>query len=364
MLGEKKYDIITTTMLLALKRSFISKPLLESLQKLPEQISSVIKDEKNFALNFSAGDIETIVINGMGGSNLGGYVIQSIFRDRLKIPLLIEPGYDVPGYVNSKTLYIISSYSGSTEEPIAAYKIAKRRGAMIIVLCSDNDSSLKKLALRDNVAHYFFATSSNPSNQPRLGLGYGVSSLLMLFKKLNFLSIKDKDLEIIISQLKRKNSILSKKGNEAEQLAKKLVGHEALIIGGQLFEGNLRIMRNQWCETGKNFASYLVVPDMNHFSLEGLGKPVSNKKRLVAIEIQSSLYDAKIKKRLELTKEIIKRQGIKVVSYSPSGKTPLAQSFDLLQFGSWLTYYLSIQNHVDPLPVPWVDWFKKQLLTK
>jgi glucose/mannose-6-phosphate isomerase len=364
LLGEKKYDIITVTMFLALKRSPISKPLLESLQKLPEQINSVIRDEKNISLHFPADTLETIVINGMGGSNLGGYLIQSIFRDRLKIPLLIEPGYEIPAYVNKKTLYIVSSYSGSTEEPIAAYKIAKRRGAKIIIMCSDSNNPLRKLAKRDNVPHYFFTTTANPSNQPRLGLGYGVSGLLILFKKLSLLSIKDKDLKEIITQLKRKNSVLSKKGSEAQLLAKKLAGHETILIGGQIFEGNLRIMRNQWCETGKNFASYLVVPDMNHYALEGLSKPVSNKKHLSALVIESSLYDAKIRKRLELTKEIIHRQGIKIVTYSPSGKTSLSQSFDLLQFGSWLTYYLSIQNRVDPLPVPWVDWFKKQLLTK
>lgn len=351
-------------MLLALKRSPISQPLLESLQKLPEQISSVIKDEKNITLPFSLRDIETVVINGMGGSNLGGYLIQSIFRDHLKIPLLIEPGYDVPAYVNKKTLYIVSSYSGSTEEPMAAYAKAKRRGAMIIILCSDSDNPLKKLAEKEKVAHYFFKTIANPSNQPRLGLGYGVSALLMMFKKLHLLSIKDKDLREIISHLKRKNTLLSKKGNDAEHLAKKLSGYEILLCSGQLFEGNLRIMRNQWCETGKNFASYLVLPDMNHYSLEGLSKPSSNKKRLMAMVVDSCLYDIKIQKRLELTTEVMKRQGIKVVSYTPSGKTALTQSFDLLQFGSWLTYYLSIQNRVDPLPVPWVDWFKKQLLTK
>ena len=351
-------------MLLALKRSPISQPLLESLQKLPEQISSVIKDEKNISLQFSLRDIKTVVINGMGGSNLGGYVLQSIFRDHLKIPLLIEPGYDVPAYVNKNTLYIVSSYSGSTEEPMAAYAKAKRRGAMIVILCSDSDSPLKKLAEKDKVAHYFFKTVANPSNQPRLGLGYGVSGLLMLFKKLHLLTVKDKELRDIISQLKRKNVLLFKKGNEAQHLAKLLSDHEVILFGGQIFEGNLRIMRNQWCETGKNFASYLVLPDMNHYSLEGLSKPSNNKKRLMALVIDSSLYDTKIQKRLELTTEVMKRQGIKVVSYTPSGKTPLSQSFDLLQFGSWLTYYLSIQNRVDPLPVPWVDWFKKQLLTK
>ena len=351
-------------MLLSLKRTPVSKPLLESLQRLPEQVQSIINDEKNVSLNFSAAEIDTIVINGMGGSNLGGYLIQSVFKNRLKIPLIIEPGYDVPSFVNKKTLYIVSSYSGTTEEPLAAYTLAKRQGAMIIILCSDTDNSLKKLAEKDNQAHYFFPTSANPSNQPRLGLGYGIASLLMLFKKLNFITWSPKEQKEIVSQLKKKTKVFLKSDSIPKQLAKKIANHQALLIGGKIFEGNLRIMRNQWCETGKNFASYLILPDMNHYSLEGMSKPTSNKKNLFALTLQSSFYDKKTTKRLELTESIIKQQGIKVASYSPTGTSLLAQSFDLLQFSSWLTYYLSIENKVDPLPVPWVDWFKKQLLTK
>ncbi len=351
-------------MFLALKRSPSSQPLIDSLQHLPEQIRSVLHDSKNLVVNFSKKNIDTIVINGMGGSNLGGYIVQAIFKEQLKIPLLIEPGYDVPAYVGKNTLYIVSSYSGTTEEPLAAYKIAKRRGATILVVTSNNENQLRNIALQDKVSHYFFSTKANPSGQPRLGLGYGVVSLLLIFKKLGLISIKDQEVKNILSQLKRKNTVLSKKNNEAHMLAKKIAGHETILIGGQIFEGNLRTARNQWCETGKNFASYLVLSDMNHFALEGLSKPSSNRKRLTTLFFESNLYNTKITKRLELSKEVMRRQGIQVHSYMAVGKSPLAQSFDLLQFNSWLTYYLSLQNRVNPLTVPWVDWFKDKLLTK
>lgn len=348
-------------MFLALRRNPSSPLLIESLKKLPDQIKSVMDDFNTERGTFSTENIDTLVINGMGGSNLGGYIIQSVFKDKLKLPLMIEPGYDVPAYVNKKTLYIVSSYSGTTEEPIAAYKTAKRRGAKIITLASDSDNTLRNLALKEDVAHYFFTTSANPSGQPRLGLGYGVAGLLFLFKKLGLISIKDADIRQILSQLKRKNNALAKANNDIQQLAKKLAGRETVIVSGQLFEGNSRVIRNQSCETAKNFASYLILSDMNHFALEGLSHPRTNRKRLTALFIESDLYDKKIQKRIELTKEVMKKQGISVYSYTPSGKTALAQSFDVLQFGSWLTYYLSLINRVDPLSVPWVNWFKKHL---
>lgn len=351
-------------MFLSLKRQPSSEIMIDSLKRLPEQIKSVMDDFAGDRGSYAAHNIRNVVINGMGGSNLGGYIIQSVFRNALKVPLLIEPGYEVPAYVNSQTVYIISSYSGTTEEPLAAYAAAKRRGAKIIVSSSDSDNNLTRLATRDNLPHYFYDTKANPSKQPRLGLGYGIASLLFLFRSLGLISVKNSEIISILSQLKRKNSLLAKSGHEAEKLAQLFENRETILVSSQLFEGNLHALRNQWCETGKNFASYLVLSDMNHYSLEGLSYPRNNRKRLAALFIESNLDDKRIRRRLELTKEVMKKQGIIVQSYAPSGKSALAQSFDLLQFGSWLTYRLSLLNRVDPLTVPWVDWFKKRLSEK
>ncbi len=348
-------------MFLSLKRQPSSKTMTDSLRLLPEQVKAVMADFASERGSFSVDGIKNIVINGMGGSNLGGYIIQSVFRDSLKLPLLIEPGYEVPTYVGRDTLYIVTSYSGTTEEPIAAYKIAKHRGASIIILSSDSNNDLVRLANRDKVPHYFFTTDANPSGQPRLGLGYGIAGILFLLRKLGLIRFDDAGMKAILSQLKRKNKTLEESSSEPERLARRLSGHEVMLIGGQIFEGNLRAMRNLFCETAKNFVSYLVLSDLNHYALEGLSHPTSNRKRLVALFIESDLYDARIAKRLDLTKEVMRKQGITVISYNASGKTALAQAFDILQFGSWLSYRLSLLNRVDPLTVPWVDWFKKHL---
>jgi len=33
----------------------------------------------------------------------------------------------------------------------------------------------------------------------------------------------------------------------------------------------------------------------------------------------------------------------------------------MMQFGCWLTYYLAMINNVNPVKIPWVDWFKNEL---
>ncbi|MFA4941974.1 MAG: SIS domain-containing protein, partial [Patescibacteria group bacterium] len=123
----------------------------------------------------------------------------------------------------------------------------------------------------------------------------------------------------------------------------------------------LRIMRNQLCENSKNFSSYLVLPELNHYALESLANPISNKKDLVFFFFDSKLYNPRVQIRSRLTKQVIKKNKIKVISYNLSGKTKLAQAFEALQMGTWVTFYLAMLNKVNPAEIHWVNWFKKQL---
>ena len=82
-------------------------------------------------------------------------------------------------------------------------------------------------------------------------------------------------------------------------------------MGAEFLVGNLKILRNQFNETSKNFASFLELPDMNHFALEGLARPVSNKDNLTFFFIDSSLYHPRIIKRSTLTKQIVQKNKIK-----------------------------------------------------
>jgi glucose/mannose-6-phosphate isomerase len=68
-----------------------------------------------------------------------------------------------------------------------------------------------------------------------------------------------------------------------------------------------------------------------------------------------------VNRRLKLTKEVIKKNKIKLAEYSLSGKNKLEQAMEMLQFGSWLTFYVGILNNINPSLIFWVDWFKKEL---
>ena len=133
------------------------------------------------------------------------------------------------------------------------------------------------------------------------------------------------------------------------------------MVGAEFLGGNLRAFRNQICENGKNFAAYLTLPELNHYAMEGLAYPTSNKKNLIFFFIDSEFYHPRVQARSELTKKVVAKNKISLVSYKLKGHSKLEQAFELLQLGSWISFYLAVLNNVSPAGNPWVDWFKKEL---
>ena len=82
----------------------------------------------------STGTIENIVHSGMGGSALWALLSMS-WPGYLK-PFEVVRDYDIPAYVNEKTLFIASSYSGNTEETLASLAKAEAKGAQIAIITS------------------------------------------------------------------------------------------------------------------------------------------------------------------------------------------------------------------------------------
>ena len=148
---------------------------------------------------------------------------------------------------------------------------------------------------------------------------------------------------------------------KSKRAALKLYGKISVIVGAEFLVGNLKILRNQFNETSKNFAAYLELPDMNHFALESLANPKKNSNNLIFLFMDSDLYHPRVIKRSALTKQIVKKNNLEYIEHKLSGASKLEQAFEMLQFGSWVTYYLAMLNNVNPVEIPWVDWFKKEL---
>lgn len=338
----------------------------DSIELLPEQIKQVLHEANSIKVPASYKKINKVVVNGMGGSSLGAYIIKAALSDKLKVPIEVVSDYNVPAYVDSNTLYVVCSYSGTTEEPLSTYIEAKKRKAKIMAVTEHSTKSkLEALMKKDKVPGYIFTPKNNPSDQPRLGVGYTVFGIITILAKVGLFKLSPKEIGDIIKTMKKwgKDFAVEKpiSKNAAKKIIVQLKDKMPILAAGGFLAGNLHTLRNQINECGKNYSSYLVLPDLNHYAMEGLVYPKTNKKDIAFLFFDSKLYHERVQLRAKLTKQVVKKNGIDVLAYSLRGKTKLEQAFELLQFGSWLSYYLGMQNNVDPVKIPWVDWFKKEL---
>lgn len=346
-------------------KSLDPKEVRKSIELLPDQIRHILEVSPLIKIPKNYSSCNKIVISGMGGSNLGAYILRSVLSDQIKIPIIINPGYIVPKYVDKNTLYLISSYSGTTEEPLSTYKEAKKRGAKILgITAKAKKNKLEKLMYRENIPGLIFEDRFNPSNQPRIALGYSIFGMMVLLAKSGALTILTKDIKKIIDFLeietRRLRTDVKSVKNIAKNIAWELKEKIPVMISAEHLVGNLHAMRNQINENAKTYSDYLELPDLNHHALEGLQNPKITK-NLKFLLFSSKLFHPRIQKRLKLTEAVVKKNNVPTFTHELKGDTKLTQSFELLQLGTWISYYLGVIYKVDPIKIPWVDWFKEQL---
>ena len=118
---------------------------------------------------------DNVIIQGMGGSAIGGDLLRALYAEHLKVPTVVVRDYALPGFAGPRTLYIASSYSGNTEETLAGYAAARRIGCKIICVASGGE--LAAMAARDGTA---LISIPALDIQPRAALGYSFFPLLAL----------------------------------------------------------------------------------------------------------------------------------------------------------------------------------------
>lgn len=340
--------------------------MIKSIEELDLQFLQTWQEIKKIKLPPSYKKVKNIVLSGMGGSGLAGRLVKTLFSDRLGVPIDHIHDYLLPGNVNQGTLYVVASYSGNTEEPISTLTQAVNRGAKIVIIASGG--KLAKAAEKLRLPSYIFQEKHNPSNQPRMGLGYNLGSLMGILKRLAILKISDADFLKSLKALKSLDAKFSlatpTSKNTTKKIAKRLSGKIPVIIASEFLEGNAHIFRNQINENGKNYADYFIIPELNHHLLEGMINPKNNQRILNFIFFNSKLYHRKNQKRFKVTQQVLTRQKIAWQEYRLTSGDKLSQSFEMLLGGSYISFYLAVLNKINPSPIPWVDYFKKQLSKK
>ena len=344
-------------------RKLDSKNMLASIELLGNQAKDAWNAGKKIKISPAYKKIRGIVVMGMGGSTLGAHLLKSVFGKNIKCSFEIINDYSLPGYVGPESLVIASSYSGNTEESLAAAQDALRKKAKVVVIAAGG--KLAEWVKKNNLPALIFSTDNNPCGSPRMGLGYSVFGIAAILVRAGIIKISEKDLCNLIgriAQLDKKFGIdLPLAQNLAKQSAGQITSRSVWFVGSAHLIGNAHIAANQMNENAKRFAGYFVIPEMNHHLLEGMLYPESNKNDMVFVLFQSGLYNKKIQKRFAITGEVLKKNNIKYLVYNCQEKSALAQSVEVLVFSSYLSYYSAILQGIDPTAIPFVDFFKQRL---
>ena len=114
-----------------------------------------------------AGTAGGLVVAGMGGSGVGGALARALLAPQLARPLELVARLERPGLdAGPDTLVLCSSYSGNTEETLAAYDAAGAAGAPRVVSASGGELAAR--ARRDKVP----VIPLPGGFQPRAAVGY------------------------------------------------------------------------------------------------------------------------------------------------------------------------------------------------
>jgi glucose/mannose-6-phosphate isomerase len=334
-----------------------------SIEALPDQIEVAWRDAQKVNVPASYQEADQIVVAGMGGSSLPAHLIQSVYGGALRVPFSFVNSYALPGSVGKKSVVIISSYSGTTEETIACYKDALKRKAKILGLTSGG--TLSKLFKKDKIPAYIFDPVHNACGQPRMGLGYMVAGLLGLINSFQDFALDLDEVAALPDRLRRLAAAwlttVPMRDNSAKLMAHALAGTIPVIVAAEHLIGNGHVLQNQIHESPKQFCAAFPLSEMNHHLMEGLKFPDLLHSTLGFLFIGSDLYSERLNKRIRATEKVLGKQGYGFNLWEATAPTRLGQAFEALAFGSWLSFYMAMQNRANPSDIPWVNFFKKEL---
>ena len=333
--------------------------MLARMSELPWQCEQAWQTAMSFNLPADYSGVDKVVILGMGGSAIGGDLISSLAASEARIPVLVHRDYNLPAFVDNRTLVIASSYSGNTEETLSAFEQALGTGAKKLV--STTGGKLKAIAEDKGIPFSLITYKA----QPRAALGFSALPILGFLQKLGFLSDKSTDVAETVKVLRELIKKMDEKAplsrNPAKQLAERLYGCLPVIYGTGILTEVAHRWKTQVNENSKAWAFYEVFPELNHNAVVGYQFPKELASKIKVIMLQSPSFNQRIQLRYQVTTELLKRAGVEYEFVEGEGKSHLSQMMSLILFGDYASYYLAILYHIDPSPVEVINYLKERL---
>ncbi len=302
--------------------------------------------------------VNNIVYVGMGGSALAPMMAQS--WPPISVPFNVIRNYDLPPYVNERSLVIVASISGNTEEVLEALAEAEEKGSQIAVITGGG-----KLQLAAEEKNYPLLVLPK-AVQPRYTVLSNYKALLVILEKLGVVISNN-----LVDEVQSASSFLSRevalwrpdvpaKENQAKQIAQELMGKSVVIYSGPKLSPAAYKWKISCNENAKQLAWVNQLPEFNHNEFMGWTKQPTHKPYAV-IDLRSDLENVRVQKRFDVSARLLSGMRPDPIVVTAKGDTLLQQLLWTATLGDFVTIYLALLNNINPAPVDLVENFKKAL---
>ena len=310
---------------------------------------SLEKLDTNILKKISSGRYERILFTGMGCSAIVSDIIKGFFAIR-NIPIYVEVinDYDIDFLLNieelkkKKTLVIISSYSGHSQEPINAYHKLKKHTDDIIFLTTGG--KLKKIAETEKVSLIYWRITKPDREYPLFHAPQYFSIILDIFHKLGLLKSNFQK-EIGEAAKFTQNEFAHKKIGEAKKVAKQLRDKDIILLASpKWYLSLLKLVKMHINEMAMAPAHRNYFHEFGHSEVSILTNPQRKQSLWLLLDKNEDKYTKKKIANLTklLTKKIPQNRNITLITTKLYQDNFFKQYFSTLQFIQYVSYFLGL----------------------
>jgi glucose/mannose-6-phosphate isomerase len=330
--------------------------LLDDILAIPEQIRDALwKVESARLEHHDAAD--GLIVAGMGGSAIGGALARAALGDRAQRPIVLAQAYGLPAWTTPDTMVLCSSYSGNTEETLAAYEAAGAVGAHRIV--ATTGGKLAAAARREGVPVIPLAGGF----QPRAAVAYALVVALEVAALCGAGESLRSEIDVAAAHTEELIA-LWRLGGEQEDFPKDLAcglhGTVPQVAGSGLTSAIAYRWKTQFNENAKIPAFSAELPELDHNEIVGW-ETAGDLGRFSAVFLDDADLHPRVRQRIELTRGLIAATGAPTFRVETLGSTPTERLLSLVVLGDLVSVYVAVLRGVDPTPVPVLDQLKSAL---
>jgi glucose/mannose-6-phosphate isomerase len=324
--------------------------MYDLIRDFPDHLTEALSIGRNAKLGAPEGPYSNVVVTGLGGSGIGGRIAAQAVATEAICPIEVYSNYYLPAYVGKGSLVIASSYSGNTEETLAAMQQALDKGARVV--CITSGGSMLDIAKAKGLDHIVIPGG----NPPRTMLAYSLTQQFILLKHFGVIN---SDFTASISraaeQLKADQEAIMAAGKD---LAEKLFGKRAIIYSEASTEAVCIRFRQQLNENSKELCWHHAIPEMNHNELVGWA---GGDKTLAVTIFRHADDHERSQVRMEINKTVLAKYTPHIHEVWSKGEDRLGRQLYLIHLGDWASWYLAGKKGVDATEIGVINMLKGKL---